>query len=80
MIVIGLALSVTVYFKADSCSVVYSCASSMISISNPSPRPPFDVLVRNWTTPPVLYNSIRSCPLARIELKSSPSTYPIFSR
>ena len=52
MIVCGFSLSDTIYFKDVSCASVYSCASSIINTSYPSPSPPDDVLVRNSTTPP----------------------------
>ena len=54
MIVCGFSLSDTIYFKDVSCASVYSCASSIINTSYPSPSPPDDVLVRNSTTPPSL--------------------------
>ena len=76
MTVIGLLLSVTVYLSADSCSVVYSCASSITRKSNPSPSPPLDVLVRNWIIPPVSYSSMRSWPFFHCSLLSV-QPYPV---
>ena len=60
--VCGFKLSVTTYFSALCWSSVYSCASSMMSRSNPSPRPPRLERVRKSIFPPVFLSRIDSMP------------------
>lgn len=54
---------------------MYSCASSMIKRSTPSPRPPFDVLVRYSMRPPVSMSSRSSLPDARREITMWSASY-----
>ena len=83
IIVCGFLEEVTVYFRADSWSSVYSWASSIIKTSKPSPSPPVEVLVLNSTLPPVSGISTLSLPVAlkdSYSISASSSTLHSFSQ